>query len=232
VYVKKVPKGMLHFQLFTQNGILRANILFSKHLFKLESAILYPGRTIHLSTAAPADQETVLLQQCLSGDQQAQFLLYHRYVTAMFNTVVRMVVQTDAAEDVLQIAFSKVFQQLHRFRGESTLGAWIKKIVVNTALQHLRDKNKLSLVPISEHWDQADEVYDEPDDFDAAALHEAIKQLPDGCRVVFSLFAVEEMSHKAIADSLGISESTSKTQYMRAKKLLRARLTNSKLWIP
>ena len=174
------------------------------------------------------DNEQLLFQRCLLGEAQAQFALYNRYVTAMFNTVVRIVVQTETAEDVLQIGFSKVFQQLHRFRGESTLGAWIKKIMVNTALQYLRDKNKLQMVPISEGWDLADEVLEETDDFDAATLQEAIKKLPDGCRIVFTLYAVEDLSHKAIAEALGISESTSKTQYMRAKKLLRTFLSTTR----
>lgn len=170
------------------------------------------------------DPEHELLQRCLLGESQAQYVLYNRYVTAMYNTAVRMVPQSAEAEDVLQEGFTKVFQQLHTFRSESTVGAWIKRIVVNTALQHLRKRQQLQFVALDTWTDPPDEPPDEADTWDAPMLHEAIKKLPDGCRVVFTLFAVENMGHKAIAEELGISESTSKTQYMRAKKLLKAQL--------
>lgn len=170
------------------------------------------------------DPEQELLKRCLNGESQAQYVLYNRYVTAMYNTAIRMVVQVPEAEDVLQEGFTKVFQQLHTFRNESTIGAWIKRIVVNTALQYLRRKQQLQFVEMETWPDVAEETYQEMPVPDASMLHEAVKQLPDGCRVVFTLFAIENMPHKAIAQDLGISESTSKTQYMRAKKLLRAHL--------
>ena len=179
-----------------------------------------------------ADPEHELLQRCLRGESQAQYVLYNRYVTAMYNTAIRIVSQAAEAEDVLQEGFTKVFQQLHSFRSESTIGAWIKRIVVNTALQHLRAKQKLQFVDTDVLPDTADEPYEEADSWDAPLLHEAIKKLPDGCRVVFTLFAVENMGHKAIAQELGISESTSKTQYMRAKKLLKAQLLTSRKFHP
>ncbi len=167
-----------------------------------------------------AETEQQLLRRCLNGESQAQFALYNQYVTAMYNTAVRMVASVPEAEDVLQESFSKVFQQLHTFRSESTIGAWIKRIVVNTALLHLRAQKKLQFVALEDWTDHEQESEAEMDIWDANTLHEAIKRLPDGCRVVFNLFAVENMGHKAIAEALGISESTSKTQYMRAKKLI------------
>lgn len=170
------------------------------------------------------DSEQEILRRCLRGDSQAQFVLYNRYVDAMYNTVIRMVVNVPEAEDVLQESFTKVFQQLHTFRNESTIGAWIKQIVVNTSLSYLRSKKKLQFVELETLQDKIEETNEEAETWDAAMLHEAIKKLPSGCRVVFNLFAVENLGHKAIAKALNISESTSKTQYMRAKTLLKAHL--------
>ncbi len=176
------------------------------------------------------DPEQDLLQRCLKGESQAQFVLYNRYVTAMYNTAIRLLPQAPEAEDALQESFTKVFQQLHTFRGESTLGAWIKRIVVNTALNSLREKRKLHFIALENGTDRKDESCEDVENWDARALHEAIKKLPDGCRVVFTLFAIEEMGHKAIAQALNISESTSKTQYMRARKLLKDHLLKSASW--
>ena len=183
----------------------------------------YPNETNFL-LLQPVDPEFELIQRCLRGDASAQFGLYDRYVSAMYNTALRIVVQASEAEDVLQESFTKVFQRLHSFRRESTLGAWIKRIVVNTALNHLRDQKKFQFVPLEPWVEQTPDTGEIPETWDAALLQEAIKRLPDGCRVVFTLFLVENMSHKDIALDLGISESTSKTQYMRAKKLLREQL--------
>lgn len=189
----------------------------------LESTVFYPINTNNPATQAP-DCEAALLRRCMDGDAQAQYTLYDRYVVAMYNAAIRIVVRAEMAEDVLQEAFSRIFQQLHTFRGDASLGAWIKRIVVNTALQHLRKKNQLKFVAIDHGADWADEPCESVESWDAATLHNAIKALPDGCRVVFTLYVVENMGHKAIAEALGISESTSKTQYMRAKKLLKAHL--------
>ena len=172
--------------------------------------------------ATPTEQE--LLQRCLKGDAQAQYRLYEQYVTAMYNTAIRIVVLPADAEDVLQESFTKVFAQLHRFRNESTIGAWIKRIVLNTALHHLRARKRLQFAELDAGQDVADDGPNSDSAWDAATLHEAVKQLPNGCRVVFSLYVIEDMGHKDIAAALGISESTAKTQYMWAKKLLKAHL--------
>lgn len=155
---------------------------------------------------------------------RAQYELYNRYVTAMYNAAIRIVGNSAEAEDVLQESFAKVFQHLPTFRSEATVGAWIKRIVVTTALSHLRSKKKLQVVEMQVLPDLKEEENADLEVFDAKTLHEAIKKLPEGSRVVFTLFAVEGMSHKDIAKELGISESTSKTQYMRAKQLLKSQL--------
>lgn len=170
--------------------------------------------------------ETALVQQCLKGDEAAQRLLYSRYVGAMFHTVLRLVGNRHDAEDLTQEAFVKVFQRLDSFRGESTLGAWVKRIVVNATLNHLRTANRLRFVEFDGQTGQPDEatVDEEIWAFDVRRIHEAIGQLPDGCRMVFSLHLLEGYRHQDVAQLLGITESTSKTQYMRAKRLVRERL--------
>ena len=126
-------------------------------------------------------------------------------------------------EDILQEAFIKVFQNLKNFRGESTLGAWIKRIVVNSALNHLR---------AGQHWqnqsdieDQANFISDEGLSLDGIHFQDLlnmIQKLPKGCQTVFNLYAIEGYQHHEIAEMLGISEGTSKSQYSRAKQLLQA----------
>lgn len=173
----------------------------------------------------PTNIEQELVQRCLKGDMRAQYELYNRYVTAMYNVALRMVVHSAEAEDVLQESFAKVFQNLHTFRSEATIGTWIKRIVVTTALSHLRSKKKLQVVEVQTLPDLEDEETGDGEPlWDAKTVHEAIKKLPEGSRIVFTLFAVEGMSHKDIAKELNISESTSKTQYMRAKHLLKQQL--------
>ncbi len=168
--------------------------------------------------------EQELIRQCLQGNPRAQYELYERYVDAMYHTALRMVADSTEAEDVVQDGFVKVFQQLHTFRSEATIGAWIKRIIVTTALTHLRSNKKFQIVELNTVAEfSADEEAEVPL-FDARTIHRAIQQLPEGCRVVFNLFLLEGMQHKEIAEALGISESTSKTQYMRAKQLLRTQL--------
>jgi RNA polymerase sigma factor (sigma-70 family) len=176
----------------------------------------------------PGEQE--LLRLCLLNQAQAQYILYDRYVTAMFNVALRVLGSVPEAEDVVQESFVKVFQHLSHFRGDSTLGAWIRRIVLTTALTRLRILKRLQFEPLEAKYATAmEDTGEETPAWDAQTLHRAIQALPEGCRVVFVLFALEEMSHKEIAQNLGVSESTSKTQYMRAKKLLREHLVKHTL---
>jgi len=179
-------------------------------------------------TAIETTTETELVRLCLAGHESAQRQLYGRYVGAMFHTVLRLVANRSNAEDVTQEVFIKVFEKLESFRGESTLGAWIKRIAVNTSLNYLRQANRLQTVT----WENQTTAPDEPEvdetawAHDIQRIHEAIKLLPDGCRTVFCLHLLEGFRHQDVAQMLGITESTSKTQYMRAKRILREKLEN------
>lgn len=126
------------------------------------------------------------------------------------------------AEDVLQEAFVNAFQNLKSYQGKATFGAWLKKIVVNKAISVLR-KNRLEMVLTDTHPDVVEEdgVNEEELELKVERVKEAIQRLPNGFRVVFSLYLLEGYDHKEIAEILDISESTSKTQYNRAKKKLK-----------
>ncbi|RMF28273.1 MAG: RNA polymerase sigma factor [Bacteroidetes bacterium] len=165
--------------------------------------------------------ETELVQACLENDRLAQRLLYDRYKKAMYTLAYRITGQFEEAEDVLQEAFLKVFRGLPSFRGDSTLGAWIKTIVVRTAYSRLR-KNKIWFEPI-ENADP-EQLLDWGDFLQAEYLEKAILSLPDGYRTVFVLIEVEGYSHQEVAEALGISVGTSKSQLFYAKRRLREML--------
>lgn len=145
----------------------------------------------------------------------------------MFNLCVRMLGDRAAGEDALQEAFVNAFNNIHRFEGRSSFGAWLKRIVINKCLSIL-NKRKLFTEPIDERiieLPNENEPSQLKTDISPAMVHQEIKRLPEGSRVVFTLYQLEGYDHQEIADILGVSVSTSKTQYHRARKLLRQRLT-------
>lgn len=147
----------------------------------------------------------------------------------MLNVCMRVVNHIGEAEDVLQEAFLDAFCNLHTFKGQSTFGAWLKQVVVNKAINHLRQR-KMQLVNIedygSDDYDFADsEPFDEEGvEMDVARVQLALSALPEGYRVVLSLYLFEGYDHEEIGEILGISESTSRTQYMRGKRKLLEKL--------
>lgn len=166
-----------------------------------------------------AKSEINLVALCRKGDPKAQFRLYRLYVKAMYNVAVRMVADRHLAEDIIQEAFIKAFTGLGSLKNDSAFGSWIKRMVINLCIDHTR-KQKLVLVEeksigFSEPLEEAVD-----DDFDPAVVHELIKKLPDGARQILVLRAVEGMRHAEIGEMLGVSESTVKTQFFRAKNLL------------
>lgn len=165
--------------------------------------------------------EAELINACLKQDRTAQKTLYDRYKDAMFTTSYRMMGDFELAEDVLQEAFVKVFRALPKFRKESTLGAWIKTIVVRTALSKLKKKDFTE--PLEDY--HTNQHADWSNHLDAEYLEKAIQALPDGYRSVFLLIEVEGYAHKEVAEMLGISVGTSKSQLFYAKKKLRASLS-------
>ncbi|PIE86156.1 MAG: hypothetical protein CSA05_02130 [Bacteroidia bacterium] len=172
-----------------------------------------------------------VIEASKKGDIKAQYKLYQLYSRAMFNICYRMINSREEAEDLLQESFSEAFFQLERFRYESSFGAWLKRIVINKCLNELKRK-KAELV-FSDDFSYFHAEEDEPCDeaemkYSVKQIHEAIGQLADGYRVIFSLYLLEGYDHAEIADIMGISESTSKSQYMRAKRKVIKILQKSK----
>jgi len=166
-----------------------------------------------------------LIEECRKGNKKAQFRLYNQYSKAMYNLAFRILNNREDAEDLLQEAFIECFRNIGSFRFESTFGAWLKKILVNKCINHLK-KKKIDLtlcetLPVS--------IYEEEDEvtYDIGKIFKGIEVLPDGYRVVLTLYLLEGYDHSEISQILGISESTSKSQYSRAKEKLRNILTSN-----
>lgn len=158
-----------------------------------------------------------LIKACLKHDQAAQFQLYKRYSNAMYSTTVRMLGNNEDAEDALQDAFVNAFKHLRKFDGRVTFGAWLKRITINVCLNKLR-KRKLKWLELD--FDIPDQREVEEFNIEPEALNAAIEKLPSGCKTIFTLKAFEGYKHEEIAQELNISLSTSKSQFVRAKKLL------------
>ena len=159
-----------------------------------------------------------LIAESIRGSNKARYQLYQLYSRAMFNVCFRMMNNREDAEDMLQEAFIQAFQKLDTFRNESGFGSWLKTIVVHTCINAL-NKRKLDLKYFDE-MQRFEGSEEEPEEtlYTTEHIIEAMNQLPEGGRIVFSLYLLEGYDHGEIAQILNIAESTSKTQYMRAKR--------------
>jgi len=165
-----------------------------------------------------------LIERCKESNRDAQFELYRLYSRAMYNTALRMVQNAHDAEDLLQSVFIEVFTKIDTFRYESSIGAWIKRITINKCINFLKGK-RIAFQELNQGHDQAPSPDPDPDPrFTVEAINQAIARLPEGYRVVFSLYAVEGYDHEEIGQILGVTEATSKSQYSRAKAKLREML--------
>lgn len=148
----------------------------------------------------------------------------------MYNVSLRIVRDDTEAEDVIQEAFLKAFQKIKTYRGEVSFGAWLKKIVVNRSLDVLK-KRKVIFEEIDERkHDTEDYKMNSEERIDPETIRKAIDKLPDGYRVVLSLYLIEGYDHEEISQILGISNSASRTQYMRAKNKLRDSLKSKEVF--
>lgn len=164
-----------------------------------------------------------LVEECREGSRTAQYELYKRYSRAMFNTSLRILGKEAEAEDVLQESFLDAFLRIDSFRGQSSFGAWLKRIVVNKSINQLH-KRKVELVPLEQADYQEPVVQAEeetPRIYNPDHISEAIERLPEGYRVVFTLYILEGYDHQEISEILGISVSGSKSQLNRAKNKIR-----------
>ncbi len=169
-----------------------------------------------------------IIARCKAGDREAYFRLYKLYSRAMFNVCLRITGSDDDAEDALQEAFISAFKNLHHYRGDAAFGAWLKRIVVNKAINIVKRKKHES-IPDDDKFDVAEEEgpVDYKEGLTVDRVRKAIEQLPDGYRAVLSLYLLEGYDHEEIGEIMGISESTSKSQLNRAKTKLREILSKT-----
>jgi len=161
-----------------------------------------------------------LLRGCSKGDRNIQKMLYERFAHKMYLVCLRYTKNQMEAEDILQESFIKIFENLPKFRKECPLEAWIKRIVINTALK--QNRSKLYLYPAVDIEDVQENFIEEItlSQFHFTELLQMIQQLAPRYQVVFNLYAIEGYQHNEIAEMLGISEGTSKSQYSRARAQL------------
>jgi RNA polymerase sigma factor (sigma-70 family) len=165
-----------------------------------------------------------LLDGCKAGDQKAQFQIYKLYYKAMYNTSLRIVNDTMEAEDIMQESFLSAFEKIDTYSGTVSFGAWLKKIVINRSLDSL-GKRKAVFEDIESHVGIRDESHEESTrneevDVRVEEVKEAIEKLPDGYRIILSLYLLEGYDHDEIAEIMNITSSTSRSQLSRAKQRL------------
>lgn len=159
-----------------------------------------------------------ILEAILREDASAQRLLYEKFARKMFGVCLRYTKQREEAEDLLQEGFIKVFQKMSSYKAEGSLEGWIRRVMVNVALDHIR-KQKMLWTELSDVMEEGDEPVI-GNEIGAAELMAELQKLPLGYKTVFNLHAIEGYSHKEIGEMLGISEGTSKSQYSRARNQL------------
>lgn len=174
--------------------------------------------------------EAELIKGCQKGNSLYQQALYRQYYRKMLGVCMRYTNQQEDAEDVLQEAFIKIFKHIKGFRGKGSFEGWIRRIMVHTSIEHYRKRSRYFMVEVG----QANEVElnaDQLSDLSREEILDLIQALPVGYRTVFNLYAIEGYAHKEIAEMLGISIGTSKSQYSRAKALLKEKMERNNQYL-
>jgi RNA polymerase sigma factor (sigma-70 family) len=166
-----------------------------------------------------------LLEGCIAGNPVAQKKLFDMYASKMLAVCNRYMSSLMEAEDVLQEGFIKMFNKLVDYKMEGSFDGWLRRIMVNTALDNLRARKKMqfnqSIDDVGYRLNTPEQI---TSDINANDLMTLVQSLPTGYKTVFNMFAIEGYSHKEIAEQLGITENTSKSQYSRAREYLRKKL--------
>jgi len=165
-----------------------------------------------------------LLDKCIKGDRKAQESLYKALASKMMGVCMRYAKDTFEAEDILQMGFLKVFSKVSEFRGEGSFEGWVRRIMVNTAIEIYRQNlRSLNVVDLDEVYDQTPATLD-VDKLELNDLMKLVQQLSNGYRMVFNMYVIEGYSHKEIAAKLGISEGASKSYLSRARSILKDKI--------
>ncbi len=170
-----------------------------------------------------------IIDQCREGNQKAQFQLYKLYYKPMYCVCMRLLNNETDAEDAMQEAFLKAFTKIGTYKGEVSFGAWLKKIVINRSLDYLK-KRKVKFEEIKEKTNEIADYQMETKEVNMKAIRDAIQKLPDGYRVVLSLYLIEGYDHEEISEILNISNSNSRTQFLRAKNKLKEILKDTEIF--
>lgn len=201
---------------------------YRAYYFPGNPTIYMPIATIPKNPVYLLEQPVQLIQACINGDRHSQSKLYEHFKTKMFGVCLRYSKNREEAEEIMQEGFVQVFKSLHNFKHAGSFEGWIRKIMVYSAIQHYRAKPKMH--PVPDTWDaQAEET---GNDEITARLYKKellvmVQALPPACRMVFNLYVFEGMKHREIAEQLGISEGTSKSNFFDAKLILQKAVTNS-----
>ena len=173
--------------------------------------------------------EEDFIQRCLDNDPQAQKELYRRFAPKMFGICLRFTKNKMEAEDVLQEGFIKIFTYLKDYRSEGSLEGWIRRTIINTAINYYKKRIKeLSDIQVDQLEISDQEIEGIIDKLSANELLSLIQKLPDGYRMVFNLSVIEGYTHKEVGKMLGISENTSKSQLSRARAVLQSKIKKIK----
>jgi len=164
--------------------------------------------------------ESDLIKGCIEDDRRMQEELYRRFSPRMYGVCLRYAGNAEEAQDILQDGFVKVFKKLSSFRGEGSFEGWIRRIFVNTAIEHFRRKRYLQPVTEKEEATLEGNYLSVLDNLAEKDILDLVRQLSPGYRTVFNMYVVEGYTHKEIGEIMGISEGTSKSQLSRAKVIL------------
>lgn len=177
-----------------------------------------------MKTATADTPDLQLAQGCAKGNPKHQEELFRRYHRKMFGVCLRYADSREAAEDILQDAFVKVFRKIDSYNGIGSLEGWVRRVMVNTALEVYRKKSRM--VPLTDHdkFTQMDEGADVISQLSEMEILHLVQDLPHGYRTVFNMYIVDGYSHREIADALSISEGTSKSQLARARELMQHKM--------
>lgn len=176
--------------------------------------------------------EDQLIEGCKKGKRQSFEQLYRKYSATMLGMCFRYCSSKDEAEDVVQEGFIKVFQKIGTYKGSGSFEGWIKRIMINTAINTYKTNSRF---PFTEEIndrlivDDSDQIIEMDDGIKSETLMKIIRDLPKGYKVVFNMYAIDGLTHKEIADNLGISVSTSKSQLFKARRWLRNKLIDNKI---
>ncbi|MBA3674956.1 MAG: RNA polymerase sigma factor [Chitinophagaceae bacterium] len=173
------------------------------------------------STSNHTVNERDLIDGCIKGDRQMQELLYNRFSPKMYTVCLRYSGNAEDARDLLQEGFIKIFKNLSKYRGDGSFEGWIRRIFVNTSIEHFRKKVYLQDVTETQERTIEDKEWNVLDNLAEKDIMKMINELSPGYKAVFNMHVIEGYSHKEIANILGINEGTSKSQLARAKTVLR-----------